>query len=92
MEENAGHINYGRRLIPSLVDEYARTKPDYIFAQIPKGSDFADGLQDITIQTFARAVNEVAHRIDSTIGRSTRFETIAYIGPCEPTLPAYSTS
>lgn len=49
----------------------------------PKSADFADGLDDITISTFARAINEVAHRIESMLGKSTNFDTIAYIGPGE---------
>lgn len=75
--------DYGHRLIPSLVDEYARTDPDYVFALIPKTANFADGLKEITISAFARAVNEVASRIDSQIGKSTSFETMAYIGPSQ---------
>ena len=71
------------RLIPDLVDDYARTKPDYIFAQVPKTSDFADGLKDITISTFARVVNHIAHRIESVLGKSSDFDTIAYIGPSQ---------
>lgn len=75
--------DYGHRLIPSLVDEYARTDPDYVFALVPKAASFADGLEKITISTFARAVNEIASRIDSTLGKSTDFDTIAYIGPSQ---------
>ena len=73
--------DYGHRLIPSLVDEYARTDPDYVFALIPRTVNFADGLQKITISTFARAVNEIAWRCESVLGKSTDFDTIAYIGP-----------
>ena len=76
-------LDYGHRLIPSLVDEYAKVDPDYVFAKIPKTTNFADGLQDITISTFARAVNEVAWRCESVLGKSTDFDTIAYIGPSQ---------
>lgn len=74
-------VDYGHRLIPSLVDEYAKKDPDYVFAKIPKTANFADGLQNITISTFARAVNEIAWRCESAFGKSTNFDTIAYIGP-----------
>lgn len=73
--------NYGQRLIPSLVDELAQTDPDYVFALLPKSSNLADGLQKVTISAFARAVDEVAWRIDHGLGKSTNFDTIAYIGP-----------
>ena len=79
--------DFGHRLIPTLVDDYARNEPDYVFALVPKTSDFADGLTEITISAFARAVDEVASRIDSKIGKSTNFDTIAYIGPSELLLP-----
>lgn len=65
------------------MDEYARSDPDYIFALIPKTANFADGLKKITVGDLARAVNEVAWRIDSGLGKSTNFDTIAYIGPSQ---------
>lgn len=76
-------VDYGHRLIPSLVDEYAKTDPDYVFAKIPKTTNFADGLQEITISTFAKAVNEIAWRCESVLGKSGNFDTIAYIGPSQ---------
>lgn len=75
--------DYGHRLIPTLVDEYARTDPDYVFALVPKTASFADGLETITISTFARAVNEIAWRCESVLGKSKNFDTIAYIGPSQ---------
>ena len=75
--------DYGHRLIPNLVDEYAEKDPDYVFAKIPNTTNFADGLKNITISTFARAVNEIAWRCDSELGKSTDFDTIAYIGPSQ---------
>ena len=76
-------VDYGHRLIPSLVDEYAKNDPDYVFAKIPRTTNFADGLQEITISTFARAVDEVAWRCEHLFGKSTNFDTIAYIGPSQ---------
>ena len=76
-------VDYGHRLIPTLVDDYARTDPDYVFALVPENADFTGGLKKITISAFARAVDEVAHRIDSETGRSKNFDTIAYIGPSQ---------
>ena len=81
--EDAGQPKYGHRLIPKLVDELAETSPNHVFALIPRSAQFADGLQDVSISTFARAVNRAASWIESTIGKGTDFETIAYIGPCQ---------
>ena len=81
--ENTAQPEYGHRLIPTLVDELAKTTPNYVFALIPRSAQFADGLKDVTISTFARAVNRAASWIESTIGKGTDFETIAYIGPSQ---------
>ena len=86
MSRNNEYIDqpkYGQRLIPKLLDELAETTPDRVFALIPRSAQYADGLQDVTISTFARAVNRAAFWIDSNIGKGTDFETIAYIGPCQ---------
>ena len=74
---------YGHRLLPRLVDELARTTPNRVFALIPRSAQYADGLQEVTISTFARAINRAAALIESNIGKGTDFETIAYIGPCQ---------
>ena len=76
-------VDYGHRLLPTLVDELAQSDPDYVFALIPKTANFEDGLKEITISAFAHAVNEVASRIDSELGKSTNSDTIAYIGPSQ---------
>ena len=91
-ETNTSSVDYGHRLIPTLVDEYAQSDPDYVFALIPKTANFADGLREITISAFARAVDEVASRIDSQLGKSTNFDTIAYIGPSQSKLPQNMTA
>ena len=80
-QTNESSANYGHRLIPTLVDEYAQNDPDYVFALIPRTANLTDGLKEVTISTFARAVDEVASRIDTRLGKSTDFDTIAYIGP-----------
>lgn len=72
---------YGHVLIPDQLDNLARSDPDHVFASLPRSATFADGLYDITFRTFARAVNRVAWWLESTLGKSTTFETIAYIGP-----------
>ena len=81
--QDAGQPEYGHRLIPNLLDELAKTTPNHVFALIPRSAQFADGLQDVTISAFARAVNRAASWIESKVGKGTDLETIAYIGPCQ---------
>ena len=72
---------YGRRLIPTLVDEMAASTPDHVYASIPRNQDFSGGLDDVTSRDLARAVNRAAFWIEHELGKSVDFETIAYIGP-----------
>lgn len=72
---------YGRRLIPTLVDELAASKPDHIYALIPRNQDFIGGFENLTYRTLARAIDRAAFWIESKVGKSVDFETIAYIGP-----------
>ncbi|KAI1387789.1 acetyl-CoA synthetase-like protein [Hypoxylon trugodes] len=75
-----GRPNYGRRLLPAVLDELAQSDPNKVYAVIPKTADISDGFRDITMADFARAVNFMARWIEDRFGRSDRFETISYIG------------
>ena len=72
---------YGRRLIPTLVDEMAASNPDHIYASIPRSQDFIGGFDDVTYRILARAIDRAAFWIETKVGKSVGFETIAYIGP-----------
>ena len=72
---------YGRRLIPTLVDEMAASNPDHVYASIPRNQDFSGGFDDVTSRNLARAVNRAAFWIEHNLGKSIDFETIAYLGP-----------
>jgi hypothetical protein len=71
-------VPYGRRLLPVLVDEL---DPARLFARVPKSAHFQDGFSDVTCQTFARAVNRAAGWLEDTLGKSSSFQTLAYLGP-----------
>ena len=79
-----GDPAYGQRLIPTLVDEMAISIPDHIYALIPRNPDFTGGFDQVTSRTLARAVNRAAFWIDGKLGKSCKFETIAYLGPSKP--------
>jgi acyl-CoA synthetase (AMP-forming)/AMP-acid ligase II len=71
----------GRQLLPVMVDE---RDPKWLFARVPKSqTHFQDGLIDITCGDFARAVNRAAGWLEDKFGRSTSFDTLAYIGPSD---------
>lgn len=71
-------VPFGRRLLPVLVDEL---DPERLFARLPKSAHLQDGFVDVTCGTFARAVNRAAGWLEATLGKSSSFETLAYLGP-----------
>ena len=77
-----GHVKppYGSRLLPQVVDELARSDPQRIYATIPLSSDLSKGFQDVTMRQVSQAVNKCAYWLEDTIGRSTVFETLSYMG------------
>ncbi|KAL8935232.1 MAG: hypothetical protein Q9216_005528 [Gyalolechia sp. 2 TL-2023] len=71
---------YGSRLLPQVLDDLAESKPERIFASIPKTFELKDGFRDVTVLQVSRSVNRLAWNIDGNIGRSPNFATIAYLG------------
>ncbi|KAI0389196.1 hypothetical protein F5Y17DRAFT_141260 [Xylariaceae sp. FL0594] len=77
---SAGRPNYGRRLMPVVLDELARAEPDRLYAAIPRSTDVSEGFRDITVADMARCVDFMAGWIERTYGTSGSFETISFIG------------
>lgn len=76
-------VEFGKRLLPQVVDHYAQTEPGRVYASIPKSTtDLSDGFQDITMAKLASIVDRLAWWLESTIGVGT-LNTIAYIGPAD---------
>ena len=73
--------DYGHRLIPSLIDNRAQEDPQRPVWSIPCSSNLADGFRDINYGQVAQAINRAAWWIDENVGKSTTFETLAYMGP-----------
>lgn len=72
---------YGSRLLPTVVDETAKSHPDLPYAHVPISSNVGDGFKSVSFSDLATATNHLAAWISETLGRSTSFETIAYMGP-----------
>ncbi|KAI1346772.1 hypothetical protein F5Y01DRAFT_264280 [Xylaria sp. FL0043] len=68
-------------VLPVVIDELARNDPHRPWASIPvDDNDLTRGYEDINYETLASAIDKLAWVIDSAIGKSTTFETIAYLG------------
>ena len=70
---------YGSRFMPTVVDEIAKDQPDLEYAYIPLTSNVRDGFKPVTFAEIANATNSLVSWIETNIGRSLNFETIAYI-------------
>ncbi|KAI1453837.1 hypothetical protein F4805DRAFT_354992 [Annulohypoxylon moriforme] len=79
----ASKPEYGRRLIPHIIDGLAKDDPTREAFSIPRSENPKDGWKAITFKQYANAINRVAHRIIEECGTpsSGSFPTIAYIGP-----------
>lgn len=73
--------NYGRRLIPQIMDSLASTNPHRVVCSIAivDGEDL--GLRPVSARNFADAVNKTAWWLHRLIGRPSSISTVAYIGP-----------
>lgn len=79
---NSAHPSpqYGRRLVPTIIDDNARTQPNRACFSIPRTDSLQDGFSDITWRMYANAINKTAFFIEREIGRSASFETVMYLG------------
>ena len=72
--------DYGSRLLPQVVDELAFSDPHRIYGTFPQSSDLSSGFRDVTMLEMSQAIDRAAHWLEGVVGRSTQFETIAYMG------------
>ena len=79
-ECSSDSIVHGKRLLPTWIDEVGRRTPEKSWALIPQSSDLKDGFREYHYRHLVAAIDELAWWIESIIGRSTSFETVAYMG------------
>ena len=77
----ATSTNYGKRLIPQIMDSLASTEPDRIIYSIATSSDISRGLRHVSAATFAKAVDKTAWLLHNQIGQSPVIQSVGYIGP-----------
>jgi|SRR5687767_8908413 acyl-CoA synthetase (AMP-forming)/AMP-acid ligase II len=76
-------MEFGRRLLPQVVDHYAKTEPDRVYASIPRSTtELSDGFEDVSMTRLASIVNRMAWWLEDRIGRG-ELDAIAYIGPAD---------
>ncbi|ORY16213.1 transferase family protein-like protein [Clohesyomyces aquaticus] len=72
---------YGKRLIPQILDELASTNPDRIIFSIASFKDGSHAFRDISARTFAKAVDKTAWWLHNQVGTPASIQTAGYIGP-----------
>jgi len=74
---------YGRRLIPHIIDDVAVQSPHREILLSPRSSNPKNGWAATTFGDYANAINHCARDIVERYGRAPegQFPTIAYIGP-----------
>ena len=72
--------NYGFRLLPHVLDDLAASDPHRIHSIYPRTSSLTQGYRHVTMRELANAVNGFAHWLESAIGKSEDFATVAYFG------------
>ena len=79
-ERTSSIVSHGERLLPCWIDRVGRETPEKVWLSIPRSADLQDGFRDFQYRHLVAAIDTVAWWIESIIGRSTDFETVAYLG------------
>lgn len=70
------------QLLPLILDHRAVSAPNRVWAKFPVSPvSYEQGFQAATYGQIKDAVNWMAWMLEETIGKSTQFETLAYLGP-----------
>lgn len=83
MDKSSPSPDYGRRLLPVLIDELGNSNCSRPFAIIPRSSKLEDGYLDVTFRSLSRAIDKCAWWIENRLGRSQDFGTVGYLGPAD---------
>ena len=80
-----GHVaspqnRYGERFLHLVFDDISTSNPDRLYASIPLSTDLTEGFKDLSFRDVAYCVDIFAHSLERDIGRSTKAETVAYLG------------
>jgi hypothetical protein len=72
---------YGKRLIPQILDHLATAQPDRIIYSVATFSDTSFEFLHISASNFTKAVDKTAWWLHNQIGNSTVIQPVGYIGP-----------
>ena len=70
-------------LLPTLIDEIARSDPHRLYCALVKSTSIEDGVVEVTYDDYANAVNRCAQWLEDTLGKGTHYNVLAYVGPTD---------
>lgn len=73
--------DYGRRLLPQIVDNLAASHPNQIVFSLSSMVKGTLQFRDISARQFAKAIDKTAWWLQAAIGRQDSIQPIGYIGP-----------
>lgn len=68
------------RAVTKAVDELAASRPEQVFAVVPRSSDVKQGFREVNFARAAKVINAMSRWIERTVGAAKGGETIAYMG------------
>lgn len=72
---------YGKRLIPQILDSVASAEPGRIIYSVATSPDISHGFRHISARTFAKAVDKTTWWLRNQLEKPTLIQTVGYIGP-----------
>ncbi|KUI71888.1 Oxygen-dependent choline dehydrogenase [Cytospora mali] len=76
-------MEFGRRLLPQVVDYHAQMHPSRIYASMSRSpTDLTKGFRDVTMVKLAAVVNRLSWWLEGILGVG-NLDAIAYIGPAD---------
>jgi hypothetical protein len=81
--------DYGRRLLPQVIDKAATKRPNRIAYSFPITEDPSEGFHEITNSRYANGLNRTAWWMEKSFGKPEpkSFPTVGYIGPSKSEEP-----
>ncbi|KAJ6032231.1 NRPS-like enzyme [Penicillium herquei] len=86
---NLDDLDPRNQLLPNLIDHYALTKPDAIYAEYPVNPmSYDEGYRKITYKEFSNAIDGVAHWLTEQLGPGDGSGVLTYAGGNDLRYPA----
>ena len=79
--------DFGSRLLPSVLDEWARREPARLYAVIPCSEDSNEGFEEVTMFQMSQAIDSTAWWLKKTFEASEGIRCLAYIGASDLRYP-----